>query len=348
MECTQLTEKMKLLTYIIPAYNCEHYIHSCIRKINAVDLSDYEVIIIDDGSTDNTPNICDRIANSNKKVKCIHQLNMGASSARNRGLEEATGEYVLFLDADDEIEPEELRNLIEKLRTLSDVDMVIFGLSFDYYHKGILYRRDELKTPMNGILDKTSWISRMAELYNSNSLSPIWNKIIRRGLILEKGLFLREDMFLYEDLEYSLRCMKHCDRILFDSAEIYHYRQSEDEGNAGRRLKKIVNLTDVVSRIEEAFGQTVSLEQKEEILLSLYLVLAREKISVSDRKEINIVCEEFEKWYKTKGYQKRDTFIDQLLEHKVRTLIAKRNYISVRHDIAVKVKSTAWYQRWKG
>lgn len=332
------------LSYIIPVFNCGQYLGSCIKKIEKVGLCDYEIILIDDGSTDDSSSICDRLARENVKVRCIHQTNMGVSSARNCGLGEATGDYVFFIDADDDIDPERLHEVIEKLKVNPDIDMVIFGLSFDYYHKGVLYRRDELKTPMTGILDKNLWMNHMTELYHANSLSPIWNKIIRRGLLLENDIFLRKDIFIYEDLEYSLRCMRCCDKVLFAPEIVYHYRQSEDEGNAGRRLRRVNHLTDIADQIDCAFGEFVFQEQKEEILLSLYLVLAREKISVSNRKEISVICHDFVKWYQAKGYQTRDVFINQLLNCKVGSLIIKSKYTSIWHKIAVAVKNTAWYK----
>lgn len=338
-----------MISFIIPVFNSGQYLENCFQKIKDVKLPDYEVIIVDDGSTDNSDIICDKLASENDAVICIHQQNQGVSVARNRGIDVATGEFIIFIDADDSFEPEHLHNLIKKLDNEPGVDMVIWGLSFDYYHNGKLYRRDEIETPLSGIYERDQWNCQMVNLYHTNSLSPVWNKMIRRSILVQKGIYFRRDMFLYEDLEFSLQCMSHCDHILFEPTVIYRYRQSEDEGNAGRRLNRIKKLTDVVSQINEAFEESVSSEQKNEILLSLYLTLAREKISVSSRKEISVVCDDFSKWYETGSYQlKGDAFINKLLNHKVGSLRFKSKYTVIRHRIAILVKSTALYQKRRG
>lgn len=338
-----------MLSFIIPVFNSGQYLENCFQKIKDVKLPDYEVILVDDGSTDNSDIICDKLAYENDTVICIHQQNQGVSVARNRGIDAATGDFIIFIDADDSFEPEHLHNLIKKLNDEPSVDMVIWGLSFDYYRNGKLYRRDDLKTPLSGIYNKAQWNRHMVNLYRANSLSPVWNKMIRRNFLVREGIYFRKDMFLYEDLEFSLQCMSHCDHILFEPTVIYHYRQSEDEGNAGRRLNKIKNLTDVVYQINGAFEESIPSEQKNEILLFLYLVLAREKISVSNRKEISVVCDDFSKWYETRSYQiESDAFINKLLNHKVGALMFKSKCTAIRHGIAVLVKNTALYQKWRG
>ena len=102
-------------------------------------------------------------------------------------------------------------------------------------------------------MNADEWITELPALYRSNSLSPVWNKIIKRSVLVDNQLEFRRDMFLYEDLEFSLRCMSHCDVIYFWHEIVYHYRQSEDERNAGRRLKRIPHLYSLVEQIEDAW-----------------------------------------------------------------------------------------------
>ena len=284
-------------SFIIPIYNGEKFINKTIREIGQTNLEDYEVILVNDGSTDNSEFICDTLAKKNKNIHCIHQRNQGVSSARNNGLKAATGEYVLFLDADDMLEPRKLSEILEKIEKTKDIDMAIFGISFDYYYKGKLYRRDEMSPPLNGVQNSKIWMKNMLMMYYTNSLSPVWNKVFRRRFLLDHKLYLREDMFLYEDLEYSVRCMICCDNILFEPEIIYHYRQSDDEGNAGRRLAKIDHIFNLVDQIENVLDKLINLkstklEQDEikSILVLLYLVLAREKIAVSNVRQVKQIC----------------------------------------------------------
>lgn len=345
------------ISFIIPVYNCGRYLNKFICEIGAVGLHNYEIILVDDGSTDDSGNICDEIAKENEKICCIHQKNQGVSSARNHGLQAASGDYVCFFDADDDIEPEKLYELlrsIEKEETV--IDIAFFGMAFDYYYKGKMYRRDKMMTPLQGIQDEKRWSQRLEDLFYSNSLSSACNKVFRRKFLIEHKLYLSEDMFIYEDLEYSLRCMSFCNNILFEPEVIYYYRQSEDEGNAGRRLIRLEHISDLVVRIEKATNElkTRSEEVAQEltnILLSLYLILAKEKIAVSNARQIKQICDDFAGWFESRnvgipsGYQ---NYVELLLKRKVCYLILKRNYISIRHRIAVAAKNTGIYQKLRG
>lgn len=342
-------------TFIIPVFNCGGYIEACVKSIMEIGLGNYEIILVDDGSTDNSGALCDDLAEKFGQVRCIHQKNQGVSAARNCGLRAAAGEYVLFVDADDIIEPVGLGKILESLRQDPTIDMAIFGISFDYYYHGKCYRRDELPPALTDRLGRDMWMHELRQLYEANALSPIWNKVIRRNLLLDNCLDLREDMFLYEDLEFSLRCMAHCGTILFSPDIIYHYRQAEDEGNAGRRLKRIEHLPALVGQVEKALADLTVCQGIYErqndingVLLSLYLVLAREKIAVSTFQEIKLICRDFSQWWSVhvQPLEEQDRqFVDRLLNEKVVELICKRAYIAVRHKIAVKVKSSALYQK---
>lgn len=335
------------LSFIIPVYNSECYIEKCVEKILTIESFTYEVIIIDDGSTDNSSFICEVLCEKYKKVKVFHQSNKGVSEARNTGLEIATGEYVLFLDADDAIESNYLEATFMSVIGNPKIDMVIFGMSFDYFYNGNAYRRDFLETPICGIFPKCKWEQYLDILFESNSLSPIWNKIIKRDLIVNNSLLLRKDMFLYEDLEYSLRCMDVADLIMFDPSIIYHYRVCENEGNAGRRLKRVSRITTIVNNIDKASAGFTDRKVIDCILLRLFLILAKGKISVSSYKEIYNVCMEFCDWIKTKEISTDDPLAYLLINKYMKRIIMEKYYSKIKHCLAVRVKNTRVYCVWK-
>lgn len=346
-------------SFIIPVYNCGQYLDKFIREIEDINLSNYEIILVDDGSTDDSGNVCDCIVQRNGKVYCIHQNNQGVSSARNNGLRNASGDYICFFDADDNIAFEKLNKLLRQIENSTPViDIGVFGMSFDYYHRGKVYRRDLMQTPLQGVLDESEWKQKLVELFYANSLSPIWNKVFRRSFLIENNLYLRSDMFLYEDLEYSLRCMTHSCNILFEPEVIYHYRQSEDEGNAGRRLMRIEHIYSIVDQIEAALDrleeyadQTIE-QEINHILLSLYLALAREKITVSSVKQIRQICGDFADWYRRHNNieipAESKAYARVLLEGKIMQILLERAYTEIRHRIAVEVKNTGVFQRLRG
>lgn len=334
------------ISFIIPVYNCSPFLMQWENFIKLAEIKQYEVIFVDDGSTDDSAQICEKLSNLYDVVKFIRQKNQGVSAARNKGLSVAEGDYVIFFDADDTIDLENLFDLIKKVEENPSIDMVVFGHSFDYYKNEKLYRRDEMKAPLVGIKKSEIWLDKLSKLYYTNSLSPIWNKVFRRSVLLDNELNLRTDMFIYEDLDFSVRCMAFCDKILFEPDIIYRYRQSE---NAKKRLEQVKYISVVLNQIEKSFNKLIEKKgrdkQKSEIqdiLLSLYLVLAREKIAVSDLKTIYTICDDFIDWYNKRDFHIKKgqvSFINALLGRKILNIFIKRNYSLVRHKIAVIVKS---------
>lgn len=336
------------LSIIIPVYNCERFVANCVSNIAGLDLEDYEIILIDDGSTDQTPEVCDNLAYRYDCVQCFHCDNQGASGARNYGIDKANGDYLMFVDADDTIDTDMLTKLLSDIKDNLNIDLAIYGLSFDYYQKGAIYRQDYKVPGLHGICDRFEWLENIAALFADNALSPVWNKVIRRDILVKNSLYLDQGMFIYEDLEYSLRIMNRANKILFVPEAIYHYRQAEDEGNASRRLRRVSSLVDIIDNIHKAFSQypeshsnCILKAQFTTIELQLYLILAREKINVSGMSEIASICEDFTNWYKRENIDSASAqFVNALLNHKVLYLYLNSRCSRIRHKTAVLIKSS--------
>jgi glycosyltransferase involved in cell wall biosynthesis len=129
--------KDPLVTVIIPVYNTEKYLHRCVNSVLSQTLNDFELILIDDGSSDGCPVLCDEFANLDKRVKTIHQDNRGVSSARNAALDIARGSFVSFVDSDDFVGSDYLRHFVNAMR--DDVDLVIAGCSDDCGNGPVAY-----------------------------------------------------------------------------------------------------------------------------------------------------------------------------------------------------------------
>jgi glycosyltransferase involved in cell wall biosynthesis len=336
---------MMNISFIVPVYNCKPYLARCVADIRSVGLREHEIILVDDGSTDGSGDICDELAAQFPRIRVIHQANAGASAARNRGLREASGTHILFLDADDNIEPKLLGEILGDPNCLQ-ADLVIFGLTFDYYRKGKRYRRDPLFYPADGLLSKQAWGEAFNALYENNAVSPVWNKVFRRSILLEQSLELNEGMFLYEDLEFVLRYLRHCDRILNIPLPVYHYRQAEDEGNARRRLARIDSLPGFLMPIENALtalteaDPVVGPEQTARVLQHLYLVLAREKIAVSSWAEVKRICRDFARWSEERTLPlAASRFQKNLQNGSALYLLLSDRKTKLRHRAAVWVKA---------
>lgn len=333
------------ISFVIPVYNCKDYLPACVDSIRALNAEDYEILLIDDGSTDGSGAVCDELAANYPEIRVVHQANAGASAARNRGIQEAVGELLLFIDADDSIDSTALGKVLSD-RRCQESDLTIFGLTFDYYHNGKCYRRDPLYFGFDGVLDRNDWGCDFVQLYRDNSLSPVWNKVFKREILRSEGLLLDTSMFLYEDFEFVLRYMQHCDRIWNVPQAIYHYRQPEDEGNAGRRVARISRISDYLSPIESALEGLLqnhpALERNwtDSVLQQLYLVLAKGKISVSNLDGIREVCSDFKEWTLNHRLPLEATaFQNKLSAGDAVDLYLSDKKTKIRHWIAVRVKA---------
>lgn len=337
-------------SFIIPVYNCKPYLTACVESIRAIGADTYEILLIDDGSTDGSGPLCDALAQQYPEVRVVHQPNAGASAARNRGIQESNGEKIIFIDADDSLDADILRDVLADSRC-DQADLVIYGLTFDYYYHGACYRRDPLFYSYDGLMSAEDWGQAFNDLFRFNSLSPLWNKVFKREVLEEHRLRLNTDMFLYEDLEFVLRYMQHCGVIWNVPKAVYHYRQSEDEGNAKRRLARISSLPEFLKPIEASLfalrcgNPAVTPVQADAVLQQLYLTLAREKISISDRKGIRQICRNFRRWSdQQEPPAEASKFQKRLLGEKVTALYFANKKTALRHKIAVWAKSHYLYR----
>lgn len=334
-------------SFIVPVYNSKTYLSACVESIRAAEVLEYEILLIDDGSTDGSREVCDALAAQYPEIQVIHQCNGGVSAARNRGIREARGEKILFLDADDTIDSTGLAAVLADPRC-NEADLIIFGLTFDYYRKDECYRRDFLYFPYDGIMAKEAWCSSFHSLFEANSLNSMCTKVFSRSLLKQYGLELNTNMFLYEDLEFVLRYLHACDRIWNVPQAVYHYRQSEDEGNAKRRLTRVDCLSVFMKPIEEAMNQLscVAVDQREHILVQLFQTLAREKVSVSTMKQIRSICADYASWYQNRHFTEGDCALHRrLIGGKTAALVLQDKMTALRHKIAVWAKANHLYQR---
>ena len=335
-----------MLSVIIPAYQCAATLEKTVDSILNAGLSDYEIIIVDDGSLDGTEEICDLLAKNHGQIRCVHQENAGVSAARNRGLREAAGDYIWFFDADDSVDRNAMHNVTECLAK-EKPDMLVFGMSFDYYHNENLYRRDELLPPVSGPVYPNDCVGHLYRMFTGNALSSLCNRVIKRDILTQQKFTLREDMFLYEDLEFVLRIWNQCESVFFVREAIYRYRQAENGTNAGRRLMIVPHIPVLLDQIESALGDEMD---RDKILLSLYGTLAREKINVASRADIVTVCSDFRSWIDEHGLLpaiERREYPMMIYEAQVSKLIAKRNYSRIRHRAANWVKQNIGdFRKW--
>ncbi len=204
------------ISIIIPVYNSEKHLRECLDSVLAQTYTGFEVLLIDDGSTDAGGTICEEYAVRDARFKVFHKENGGVSSARNLGIEKAIGEWITFVDSDDIIYSDYLENFIVIDNKNNLYDLVIQG----YYRKknktlfkvnigkGIVMRRD---------------FSKLFEEYNIMNRGYVFSKFFKRNIINLNNIFFPIGVSLAEDLIFLIKYISHSSVILFDEKFSYQY-----------------------------------------------------------------------------------------------------------------------------
>ncbi len=204
------------LSIIIPVYNTEQYISECIESIIDSNISDYEILLIDDGSTDNSGKICDDYAKQYDNILSFHKLNGGASSARNYGLKRAKGEYIFFLDSDDFlIKGNNLKNIVRN----ASADVIQFKMCY-------LYTKNKQYQYLRDINTEYANVKHFLYLQVENgtfSISPC-DKIIKKSLLIINKIYFMEGI-VAEDLDWTLQLFLKVKDIIVVNDNVYVYRQ---------------------------------------------------------------------------------------------------------------------------
>ena len=204
------------LSIIIPVYNAEDYLDSCLQSIIAQDYTSLEVILVDDGSTDSSPLICDRYSATDPRFRTLHKPNGGVSSARNAGLELAKGEYVMFLDSDDTLLPYALDDVMD---VVTGEDMVLAGYSV--FMGGVPIKNVH---PLATVSYKGVEYSQFFQnniRRNCEMLDAPWAKLFKRKAI--GHIRFNEGLHYAEDKLFVFTVMSQCSSIKTFAAAVYAY-----------------------------------------------------------------------------------------------------------------------------
>lgn len=217
-----------LVSIIIPVYNKEKYLRTILNQIKNQNFHQFECILIDDGSTDLSGVICDEFANKDSRFRVMHTLNQGVSHARNIGLDNAIGEYVTFIDGDDEIDLDYIRNLYECINN-SYTDLVISGFSKFWDDKdsiiNVVYPLGTGRRQMEAILPSFASIQKETGIFGF-----CFAKIFPREKV--SRLRFNESIKLAEDFDFYLNLYANINEIYFDNKTLYRYRQMADNSSA--------------------------------------------------------------------------------------------------------------------
>lgn len=241
-----------LFSVIVPIYNIEKYIIRCIESVLSQSFSDYELILVDDGSPDNCPRICDEYLKKDSRIRVIHKENGGLVSARQAGIKIAKGDYIINLDGDDALLPGALENAY-KIISETNADIVSFSYKpcidevtgdtvCDYTHEGF-YDKEGIK---KHIFPKLLSDENMKHIFYF-----LWGKAIKRELVSKHQLNVNSAISLGEDLSCIVPCYIEAESVYMSSIPVYLYTIRNDSISTDFKTGQITQIADVIYGLKE-------------------------------------------------------------------------------------------------
>lgn len=243
---------LPLVTVIVPAFNYAHFISQTLDSVRGQTYQNWECVVVDDGSTDDTREVVARYVERDARIRYVHQQNSGLSAARNTGIKHSRGEFLQFLDADDLIEECKIEGQVEYLETHKDVDLV-YGDARYFSTENPNERRYSMFDPDEAWMPQLSGTGfDLLPALLKQCILPINAPLVRRTVIAEVGMFNTKSVAV-EDWEYWIRCASQGKRFQYVSLDrtlaLIRYHPSSLSKNNARMVSGIIQMRQSVSKV---------------------------------------------------------------------------------------------------
>ena len=290
----------ELVTIVIPVYNGEKYIDSCMKGILNQTYTNIQVILVNDGSSDKTGDICDKYSASDNRIKVIHGVNEGLSSARNKGIKASTGDYIVFCDIDDEVSDKWIEENLE-LAVKYDADVVMYCFWYYNVDKGIL--TDNCLPKLFVGNGEDYFREYLIPTIDTEVFNAPWNKMIKKNVLIEKNLSFDTSCKIYEDLMFASELLPSVDKIVVNNKMYYKYYVR----SSGSLITKFSeqyfdsvtnfysNVMRYCNRFQENFNQKIRFNELYTKLVMTHLkqISCNKELSVSKKYELlKRICDE--------------------------------------------------------
>lgn len=237
-----------LISVVIPIYNIEQYLDRCLKSVMEQTYQSLQILLIDDGSTDHSLLLCQNWQKKDPRVEVYHKTNGGVSSARNLGIEKATGEWLIFIDGDDWIEPDMLRKMHD-CAVENDADAAICSFVLDYGEKkepALVFEGEEALQVISGKQAAESLVNRQTQ-YNVDN-SPC-NKLVRRKIIEKHSLSFPVGRRMAEDMLFVTKAMLEMERCVLLPDTFYHYFLVREGNSSTKKFDMDLLRDDIELRV---------------------------------------------------------------------------------------------------
>lgn len=222
MDIDKENEKVSI---IVPIYNVERYIEKCVMSLIKQDYSNIEIILVNDGSPDHSAAIINQLALHDSRIQIIHKENGGVSSARNAGILEASGDYIMFVDGDDWVEP----NYVSYFLNLLKNNNCSVGMDTKNFYAGST--QTENKTYTVSAEKAIEWI------YMGKLFVAVWNKIYNTAFLKENAIYFNDEIWYGEGMLFNIEVLQFCDKVAIGEKSVYHQTVNPDSAMRSFNLK---------------------------------------------------------------------------------------------------------------
>ena len=257
-----------VFSIILPIYNVEKYLAECVESVLRQTFKDYELILVDDGSTDGSPELCDELKTKDERIQVIHKKNGGLSDARNAGTQIARGEYIIYIDSDDFILTDDF---LEKVYQKTESNPDIIWYKYVKYFDGTK-KIDNCKFSYSEIIGENKYPIQVKKLVEADAFYGMaWIKAIRRKVIVDNNIEFEVGL-LGEDMEWNYHIIHNSNSMELIDEPFLAYRQREGSITATHKIK---NLTDFIYILEKWSKKVTDEVTDKELQWALYGSLAK-------------------------------------------------------------------------
>ncbi|WP_138205052.1 glycosyltransferase [Haloimpatiens lingqiaonensis] len=276
------------ISIIVPVYNVEKYLKACLESLLGQSYHNIEVILVDDGSRDNSPIICDYYAAIDQRVKVIHKENGGASAARNTGIKAAKGKYIMFVDSDDYVDEDFVKSMIECMLE-KFVDMVVCGYERVILNKNKVLCRKSITYGLAEYKNKDELYKDFYPFFDNKGFNTLWNKIYHANIIKDNNIRFIENINMAEDFLFNLKYIQYVTSCAFIDKPLYKYVISENYLSNRYEPNTFQNRIFVLNNIE-GFLENNGLSK--EAIAFLYIKAAYAHFMMLYHKDCSLTYEE--------------------------------------------------------
>lgn len=230
-ERNSLQDEQPAISIIIPVFNVERWLARAVASLQAQTFTDFELFLVDDGSTDGSGALCDELAQQDDRICVIHQANAGAAAARNTAIERARGEYLYFMDGDDWCDATMLADMYRAAKE-NDLDLLVTGFYIETYYDDDKFYQERRNAPDCIFSTQDEFRTSAHRLFDAQLLYAPWNKLYRRSHLEAKGI--RFPATFWDDLPFNLEVMRDVKRVGTLDGHYYHFLRARAESENTR------------------------------------------------------------------------------------------------------------------